>query len=74
MKEGTKLPKQEKIRMLGKNKIYKYFGILEVDIIKQRQMKKELKKSILGERRNYRKINYITEIPPKRLTPGLSPL
>ena len=34
MMEGTGLPNHDKIRMLGENKVYKYIGILEANIIK----------------------------------------
>ena len=32
MTEGIELPNQEKIRMLGEKEIYKYFGILKVEM------------------------------------------
>ena len=39
--EGIELPNQDNIRTLGKKEIYKYFGMLEVDTIKQVEMKKD---------------------------------
>ena len=39
--EGRGLPNQESIRTLGEKENYKYLGILEVDIIKQRWKKKQ---------------------------------
>ena len=39
--EGDKLPNQEKLRTLGKMETYKYLGILEVDTIKNLEMKKK---------------------------------
>ena len=39
MTEGIELPNQEKIRTLGPKETYKYLEILEVDIIKQTEMK-----------------------------------
>ena len=41
MTEGIKLPNQENIRTLREKKTYKYLGILELDIIKQAEMKEE---------------------------------
>ena len=49
MTEGMELPKQEKIRTLGEKETYKYLGILEVDTIKQVEMKEKLRKRISGE-------------------------
>ena len=40
---------QEKITILGKKLTYKYLGILEVDTIKQVEIKEILRKSISGE-------------------------
>ena len=37
--DGMELPNQDKIRMLAENETYKYLGILEVDTIKQEEMK-----------------------------------
>ena len=44
MMEGMKLPNQEKIRTLKEKETYKYLEILEVDIIKQVEMKERIKK------------------------------
>ena len=41
MREGDELPDQVVIRMLVEKKTYKYLGILEVDIIKQVEMKEK---------------------------------
>ena len=41
MMEGIELPKARKIRTLRKKEIYKYLGILEVDTIKQVEMKEK---------------------------------
>ena len=51
MTEGVKLPNQVVIRMLGKKEAYKYFGILEVDTIKQVEMKEKIKKEYLRKNR-----------------------
>ena len=40
MMERVELLNQEKIRMLGVKKTYKYLGILEADTIKHVEMKK----------------------------------
>ena len=45
MTEEIKLPKQGKIRTLGKKKTYKYLGILEADSIKQKEMKETISKN-----------------------------
>ena len=47
MTEGMEIPNQEKIRMLGEKSTSKYLGILEVDTIKQVEMKEKTKKVYL---------------------------
>ena len=42
--EEIELLNQEKIRTLGKKENYKYLGILEVDTIKQAEMKEKIRK------------------------------
>ena len=44
MTDGMELPNHDKIRTLGENKTYKYFGILEADTIKQVEMKDKIGK------------------------------
>ena len=44
MMKIIELPNQEKIRTLREKETYKYFGILEVDTIKQVEMKETNKK------------------------------
>ena len=39
--EWIELPNQQKIRMLGEKKTYRYLGILEADTIKQMKMKEK---------------------------------
>ena len=51
IKEGIELLNQEKIRTLGEKGSYKYFGILEADIIKQVEMKEKVKKEYLRRTR-----------------------
>ena len=41
--DGIKLPNQEKIRVLEEKENYRYMGILEVDTIKQVEMKEKEK-------------------------------
>ena len=45
MTDGMELPNQEKIRMLREKEMYKYFGLLEADTIKQ-EMKKLSKRKL----------------------------
>ena len=42
--DGMELPNHNKIKTLGKNETYKYYGILEVDTIKQVEMKHKIRK------------------------------
>ena len=53
--EGIEIPNQERIRTLGEKETYKYLGILEMDTIKQEEMKEKHKKSIKDERENFMK-------------------
>ena len=48
MTEGIELPNQRKIRTLGEKETYKYLGILEVDFIKQAEMKEKIQKEYIG--------------------------
>ena len=45
--DWIELPNQDKIRTLGENETYKYLGILEIDTIKQVQMKDKIQKDYL---------------------------
>ena len=47
--EGIELANQDKIRTLGENNAYKYFGILEADTIKQMHIKYDNQKRISQE-------------------------
>ena len=49
MTDGMELPNQNKIKTLGENETYKYFGILETDTIKQVEMRDKIKKRISQE-------------------------
>ena len=61
MTERKDLPnKEKKNRMLGEKETYKYLGMLEVDTIKQEEMKEKNEKNISRERESYSKPNYIT--------------
>ena len=42
--DEIELPNQDKIRTLGEKETYKYLGILEVDTIKQVEMKDKIQK------------------------------
>ena len=46
MMNGIELPNQGRIRMLGEKVIYKYFGVLEADIIQQVDTKEKRKKKV----------------------------
>ena len=60
--DGMELPNWDKIRTLGENETYKYLGILEVDTIKQVEMKDKI---ISGERENYSRQNSPAETSSK---------
>ena len=49
--DGMELPNQGKIRTLGEKETYKYFSILEVDTIKQVEMKEKVQKEYLRRTR-----------------------
>ena len=49
--DRIKLQYQDKIRMLGENDVYKYFGIFEADTLKQMQMKDIMQKEYLRRTR-----------------------
>ena len=49
--DGIGLPNQDKIRTLAENETYKYLGILEVDTIKQVEMKNKIQKEYLRRTR-----------------------
>ena len=51
MTEGIELLNYDKIRTLGENETYKYLGILEVDTIKQVEMKDKIRKEYLRRTR-----------------------
>ena len=48
---GMELPKKDKIKTLAENETYKYLGILEVDTIKQEEMKEKIQKEYLRRTR-----------------------
>ena len=51
MTDGMELPNHDKIRTLGEKETYKYLGILEVDTIKQVEMKNQFRKEYLRRTR-----------------------
>ena len=56
---GMELPNQEKIRTLEEKETYKYLRILEVNTIKQVEMKEKLRKSVSREPESFSRQNYI---------------
>ena len=50
--DERELPNQDKMRMLVEKETYKYLGILEIDTIKQEDMKKS-RKNISGQPESY---------------------
>ena len=59
---------QDKIVMQGKKETYKYLGILEVDIIKQVEMKEKIKKEYLRRTRKLLK----TKLSSRNLIKGIN--
>ena len=59
IKEGVELPKQLVIRTFGEKETYKYLQILEAGIIKQKEMKEKIKKSISKEPESYSRQKFI---------------
>ena len=51
MSDGMEQPNHDKIRTLGENETYKYLGILEVNTIKQMEMKDKIRKEYLRRTR-----------------------
>ena len=71
--EGIELLNQKNIRTLGEKGNEMYFGIPEVDTIKQAEMKEvNNEKSTWGEGENFSKPNSTVEISLKGKTPGES--
>ena len=70
--ERKELSNQERIRALGEKEIFKYLGILQVDIIKLTEMKEKGLKNFLEEPENS-KPSFSAEISSKELAPRYSP-
>ena len=68
MTDGMELPNHDKIRTPGENEAYKYLGILEVDTIKQVQMKDKIRKEYL---RRTRKL-LVTKLSSRNLIKGIN--
>ena len=66
--EGIKLPNQEEIRMIREKETYKYLGILEVDTIKQVEMKEKILKEYFKRTRKLQE----TKLYSKNLTKGIN--
>ena len=64
--DGMELPNQDKIRTLTENKTYKYLGNLEVDIIKQVEIKKQNSKRISQENKKTTRDKTIRQKPYQR--------
>ena len=61
------LPNQDKIRMPGLKKIYKYLGILDADTIKQVKMKDQIQKEYLRRTRKLLKTKMLRQNLIKRI-------
>ena len=68
--DGMELPSQDKIRTLEEKETYKYLGILEVDTIKQVEMKDKIKKKF--PRRTRKLLE--TKLSSRNLIKGIIPL
>ena len=55
MMDGMELPNSEKLRTLRVKETYRYLGILEVETIKQVEMKEKIKKEYLRRTRKFLK-------------------
>ena len=66
--DGMELPKQDMIRTIGENETYKHLGILEVDSIKQVEMKEKIKKEYLRRTRKLLE----TELSYRNLIKGIN--
>ena len=64
--DGMELPNKDKIKMLTENETYKYLGILEVDTIKQAEMKEKFQKEYLRRTKKLLETNSISEILSKQ--------
>ena len=68
MTDGMELSNHVKIRTHGKNETYKYLGILEVDTIKQVEMKNRIRKEYLRRTRKLLE----TKLSSRNLIKGLN--
>ena len=66
MTDRLKLPNQGKIWTLGEKETYKYLGILEVDTIKQMEMKEKIKKVYLRTTKRATRDKSILQEPYQR--------
>ena len=66
--DGMELPNQDKIKTLAENETYKYLGILEVDTIKQVEMKDKIQKEYLRRTRKLLE----TKLNSRNLIKGIS--
>ena len=74
MTDGMELPNHDKIRTLEENETYKYLGILEVDTIKQVQIKDTISKEYLRRTRKLLEIKLSGRNLIKRINTWAVPL
>ena len=67
--DGIELPYQDKIRTLEEKETYKYLGILEVDTIKQTEMKEKNQKEYI---RRTKKLFEAKKISSRSLIKGIN--
>ena len=61
--EGVELPNKESIRILSEKENYKYFGILEADVIRD---ERKSKKRNTSEQENFSKPSSVAQILSKK--------
>ena len=72
--DGIELPNQDTIKTLAENETYKYLGILEVDTIKQVEMKEKIRKEYLRRTRKLLETNLNSRILIKGINTWTVPL
>ena len=72
--DGMELQNQYKIRTLREKEKYTYFGIIKTDIIKQVQMKEDIKKKYPRRTRKLLETKLYTRNIIKECIPGLYPI
>ena len=59
--DGMELPNQDKMRTLGEKETFKYLGSLEVDTIRQVELKDKIQKEYLRRKKYYSRLNSLAE-------------